>query len=157
MADEKSKPGSPAPATPFGDDTDWDSELAAWDAALPIGNKPGGKGLVAPLPRPAPAAPSPAPPPAPPPEVQAPPEADAVQFEMGEMASVELAVPKVLPDIFPPFSDDEAVTDPTAADHAVDLSEEMVIDEMPSSMPTASLACCTAVRASRSLRALRNS
>src|SRR5687768_11600660 len=126
MADEKSKPGSPPPATPFGDDTDWDSELAAWDAALPIGGKkpPAKTGPAEPQAGPAP------PPPAPAPEAQAPPDADAIQFEMGEMASTELAVPKVMPDIFPPFSDEEGSTDPTATDHAVDLSEEMVIEEM---------------------------
>src|SRR5687767_13305496 len=103
MADEKSKPGSGAPPSPFGDADDWDSELAAWDAALPLGDKRAKTNPVDKAPRPAP-----------PPEPQAPPEADAVQFEMAEMASTELAVPKLLPDVFPPFATDEEInTDPT--------------------------------------------
>jgi hypothetical protein len=71
MADEKSKPGVPPPGSPFGDDdTDWDSELAAWDAALPIGDKKPGERRPGPRngpsSRPVPAAAAPAPAPAPP-------------------------------------------------------------------------------------------
>jgi hypothetical protein len=61
-------------------------------------------------------------------------------FEMAEMASTELAVPKVVPDIFPPFTDDEEPTESTADDNAVDLSEEMVIEEMPAASPTSARA-----------------
>jgi lipopolysaccharide biosynthesis regulator YciM len=33
-------PAEPAAPSPFSEDSDWDSELAAWDAALPIGTSP---------------------------------------------------------------------------------------------------------------------
>jgi hypothetical protein len=109
MADEKNKPGGPGtPPSPFGNDSDWDTELEAWDAALPIGEKRAKKTAAEPNVRPAPAKAE---------ETQAPPDADAVQFEMAEIASTEIAVPKVLPEIFPPFAmGDEPETEPTAAD-----------------------------------------
>ena len=83
-------PPSPEPAqSPFADDSDWDSELAAWDAALPIGTTVGS---------PAPPAPVAAEESAPiageqpqrnghPEELDgtAPPDADSVQFDAAEM------------------------------------------------------------------------
>jgi tetratricopeptide (TPR) repeat protein len=65
-----------------------------------------------------------------------------VQFEMAEMAeavSTDLPVPRVVvPEIFPPFSDEDSATDPTAV-HKTDLSDEMMMEEMPAAAPTATV------------------
>jgi tetratricopeptide (TPR) repeat protein len=115
MADEKKKP-LPAPeagSSPFADDSDWDSELAAWDAALPIAEPPRTNGHSEPAQAPRLVTPEPAaePPPAltdqpdpvlaavvvapdaesvAPPDAEsvAPPDAESINFEPDEVEPV---------------------------------------------------------------------
>lgn len=82
LSPEITPPPSPA-GSPFSDTTiDWDSELEAWGASLPLGSGSSERGR------------------APEPDMAPPPDADKIEFSPDDMASGELTVTGVAPPAF---------------------------------------------------------